>query len=118
MVKLSIFISVLSCFPRLRAHHPLLGDNDGHPVGLSLFENDIAVIKLEDETEFQCKKKTIWPACLPTQARQRTGKTMLATNNNDNVQNETYEYWFKAGLAGWGQTVNNGNVSTSLMKAR
>ena len=36
----------------------------------------------------------------------------------NNVQNETYEYWFKAGLAGWGQTVNNGNVSTSLMKAK
>lgn len=37
---------------------------------------------------------------------------------NNNVQNETYEYWFKAGLAGWGQTVNDGNVSTSLMKAQ
>ena len=37
------------------------------------FQNDIAVIKLEDEAEFQCKRKTIWPACLPTQARQRTG---------------------------------------------
>ena len=86
-------------------------------MGLSLFENDIAVIKLEDETEFQCKKKTIWPACLPTQARQRTGDTNTDPSNN-NVQNETYEYWFKAGLAGWGQTVNDGNVSTSLMKAQ
>ena len=44
-------------------------------MGLSLFENDIAVIKLEDEAEFQCKRKTIWPACLPTQARQRTDST-------------------------------------------
>ena len=46
-------------------------------MGLSLFENDIAVIKLEDETEFQCKRKTIWPACLPTQARERTGNSRV-----------------------------------------
>ena len=50
---------------RLTAHHPLLGDNDGHPVGLSLFENDIAVLKFVNEEDMKCNKKIIWPACLP-----------------------------------------------------
>ena len=39
---------------RLTAHHPLLGDNQGHPVGLSLFENDIAVLKFENEEDMKC----------------------------------------------------------------
>ena len=50
---------------RLTAHHPFLGDNDGHPVGLSLFENDIAVLKFANEEDMSCRKKKVWPACLP-----------------------------------------------------
>jgi len=84
-------------FSWLRAHHPILGDNDGHPVGISLFENDIAVIKLEDDTALTCKKKRIWPACLPS-------------------MNENYVHWYKTGLAGWGLTLNDGNISSTLQK--
>ena len=51
---------------RLTAHHPFLGDNDGHPVGLSLFENDIAVFKFDNAEDMQCRKKKVWPACLPS----------------------------------------------------
>ena len=49
----------------MTAHHPFLGDNEGHPVGLSLFENDIAVLKFVNEEDMKCNKKIIWPACLP-----------------------------------------------------
>ena len=50
---------------RLTAHHPFLGDNDGHP-GLSLFENDIAVLNFYNTEDMQCRKKKVWPACLPS----------------------------------------------------
>ena len=53
----------------MRAHHPFLGDNDGHPVGISLFENDLAVLKLEDDSALNCRRKRIWPACLPSMVR-------------------------------------------------
>jgi len=86
-------------FSWLTAHHPFLGDNDGHPVGLSLFENDIAVFKFVNEEDMKCSKKKIWPACLPR-------------------KEENYAGWFKSGLAGWGQTRNDGNLSRALMKVR
>lgn len=56
-------------FSRLRAHHPFLGDNDGHPVGIALFENDLAVLKVEDESQMKCRRKAVWPACLPSVVR-------------------------------------------------
>jgi len=84
-------------FSWLRAHHPFLGDNDGHPVGVALFENDISVLKLEDDSELNCKRKKIWPACLPS-------------------VHENYVHWYKTGLAGWGLTLNEGNISNTLMK--
>jgi len=86
-------------FSWLTAHHPLLGDNQGHPVGLSLFENDIAVLKFENEEDMKCTKKRIWPACLPR-------------------KEENYAGWYKSGLAGWGQTRNEGNLSRTLQKVR
>lgn len=86
-------------FSWLTAHHPFLGDNDGHPVGLSLFENDIAVFKFENEEDMRCSNKIIWPACLPS-------------------KDENYAGWYKSGLAGWGQTLNGGNLSRTLMKVR
>ena len=51
-------------FRWLTAHSPILGENNGHPSGLGLFENDIAVIKVNGT--LPCKRKEIWPACLPT----------------------------------------------------
>jgi len=84
-------------FSFLTAHHPFLGDNDGHPVGLSLFENDVAVLKFSNEEDMQCRKKQVWPACLPN-------------------KQENYAGWYKSGLAGWGQTRNDGNLSHTLMK--
>ena len=54
-------------FRWLSVHSPILGANTGHPSGLGLFENDITVLKVDAEAAgFQCKKKEIWPACLPT----------------------------------------------------
>ena len=51
-------------FRWLTAHTPILGENNGHPSGLGLFENDIAIVKVNGT--LPCKKKEIWPACLPT----------------------------------------------------
>jgi len=86
-------------FRWLTAHSPLLGENDGHPSGLGLFENDIAVIKVDEaeQDKLQCAKKEIWPACWPTEGLD-------------------YVNWEKSGLAGWGQTHREGNVSKVLMK--
>ena len=33
-------------FRWLTIHSPILGDNQGHPSGIGLFENDIAVLKV------------------------------------------------------------------------
>ena len=51
-------------FRWLTAHSPILGENNGHPSGLGLFENDIAIVKVNGT--LPCKRKEIWPACLPT----------------------------------------------------
>ena len=69
-----IFTTQSSIFPKkvlrhenfrwLTAHTPILGENNGHPSGLGLFENDIAIVKVNGT--LPCKKKEIWPACLPT----------------------------------------------------
>jgi len=85
-------------FSWVRAHHPFLGDNDGHPVGIALFENDLAVLKLEDDSDLRCRRKKIWPACLPS------------------MYESYYPNWYKTGLAGWGVTLNNGNLSNTLVK--
>merc|ERR550532_2455558 len=85
-------------FSWVRAHHPFLGDNDGHPVGIALFENDLAILKLADDSALRCKRKTIWPACLPS------------------MHEDYYPNWYKTGLAGWGLTLNNGNLSNTLTK--
>ena len=72
-VEIKTFCKISATLPtrhvRLRAHHPFLGDNDGHPVGISLFENDLAVLKLEDDSALNCRRKRIWPACLPSMVR-------------------------------------------------
>jgi len=85
-------------FSWVRAHHPFLGDNDGHPVGIALFENDLAVLKLEDDSALKCRRKKIWPACLPS------------------MYEDYYPNWYKTGLAGWGLTLNDGNISNTLVK--
>jgi len=84
-------------FRWLTAHTPILGENNGHPSGLGLFENDIAIVKVNGT--LPCKKKEIWPACLPTPGTDYAG-------------------WAKTGLAGWGQTRRDGPVEPShqLMK--
>merc|ERR1711936_950548 len=84
-------------FRWLTAHTPILGENNGHPSGLGLFENDIAIVKVNGT--LPCKKKEIWPACLPTPGTDYAG-------------------WAKTGLAGWGQTKRDGPVEPShqLMK--
>jgi hypothetical protein len=64
---------------RLTAHHPFLGDNDGHPVGLSLFENDIAVFKFDNAEDMKCRKKKVWPACLPSKVGMEKCKIMNLT---------------------------------------
>ena len=51
-------------FQWLTYHSPILGNNNGHPSGLSLFEYDIAVLKVNGT--LPCQKRVIWPACLPT----------------------------------------------------
>ena len=56
-------------FQWLTYHSPILGNNNGHPSGLSLFENDIAVLKVNGT--LPCQKRVIWPACLPTPVRHQ-----------------------------------------------
>ena len=33
-------------------------------------------------------------------------------------QKEDYVHWYKTGLAGWGLTLNDGNISQTLMKVK
>ena len=34
-------------------------------LNISIFENDIAILKLESPDLLQCQQRKIWPACLP-----------------------------------------------------
>ena len=85
---------VLQGFSWLTAHLP--GNNAGHPVGLGLFEQDIAILRLQEPAALECREQQVWPACLP-----RPG--------------QDYAHWPGAGLAGWGQTRNTGNISQALL---
>jgi len=82
-------------FQWLTYHSPILGNNNGHPSGLSLFENDIAVLKVNGT--LPCQKRVIWPACLPTPDTEFAG-------------------WSRTGLAGWGKNATDGPLSKELMK--
>jgi len=63
------------------------------------FENDIAVISVEQSADFQCVKKKVWPACLPDRARQ------------------SYVGWGATTVTGWGRTSEEGEAATTLQKA-
>ena len=83
-----IFTTQSSIFPKkvlrhenfrwLTAHTPILGENNGHPSGLGLFENDIAIVKVNGT--LPCKKKEIWPACLPTPVSK---KKSMSSNSGE-----------------------------------
>lgn len=64
-------------------------------INVNTYENDIAIIKVKDGS-LDCKKKTIWPACLP---------------------NENYEYggWNRTLISGWGR-VQHGGISSKVLK--
>ena len=73
-------------FRWLTAHTPILGENNGHPSGLGLFENDIAIVKVNGT--LPCKKKEIWPACLPTPVSITTDNMLDAMFDNRTVTDE------------------------------
>ena len=84
-------------FQWLTVHSPLLGANTGHPSGLGLFEDDIAVLKVNSSWDgMLCEEKKIWPACLPSPGVEYAG-------------------WHHTGLAGWGKTDREGDISKVLM---
>ena len=98
-------------FRWLTAHSPILGENNGHPSGLGLFENDIAIVKVNGT--LPCKRKEIWPACLPTPVSLHRD----SLNNYifhqlvkyfEKFQGTEYAGWAKTGLAGWGHTIKFG----------
>ena len=45
---------------------------------------------------------------------------MMTRNNDDDLlllqHEDYYPNWYKTGLAGWGLTLNNGNLSNTLTK--
>ena len=90
-----IFTTQSSIFPKkvlrhenfrwLTAHTPILGENNGHPSGLGLFENDIAIVKVNGT--LPCKKKEIWPACLPTPVSKKKACLPTLVSMTKSTQN-------------------------------
>lgn len=68
-------------------------------LNVNAWENDIAVIKVKNESALSCNKGTIWPACLP---------------------NKMFEYggWNRSIVSGWGRIREGENPPTVLQKAR
>ena len=62
------------------------------------FANDIAVIKVENS--FNCKKRVLYPACLPSK------------------HDLSYEGWEATTVSGWGRTSEDGETSKTLKKAK
>ena len=62
------------------------------------FENDIAVIKVEGQ--FNCKKRVLYPACLPS------------NNNLD------YVGWDATTVSGWGRLSEDGKPASKLQRAK
>ena len=61
------------------------------------FENDIAVIKLKNASSLQCKRESIWPACLP------------------NKEND-YAGWIRTIASGWGRVEGDESVNLSVSR--
>ena len=98
-------------FRWLTAHSPILGENNGHPSGLGLFENDIAIVKVNGT--LPCKRKEIWPACLPTPVSLHRYSYYNYIFHQlvkyfEIFQGTEYAGWAKTGLAGWGHTIKFG----------
>jgi len=74
------------------------GINVRSNLNINFGENDIAVIKVKNGTTLNCKKRIIWPACLPNKIE--------------------YAGWNRTIVSGWGRVEDGGNVSTVLRKAR
>jgi len=68
-------------------------------LNLNVWENDIAILKVKNGSKLECKKKSIWPACLP---------------------NKDFEYggWERSVVSGWGRVVDGGAPALTLRKAR
>jgi len=62
---------------------------------MTLFENDIAVMKVKNASTLQCRQDSIWPACLPNK------ETNYAENN-------------KAIVSGWGRVEGNEQINRTI----
>ena len=62
---------------------------------MTLFENDIAVMKVKNASTLQCRQDSIWPACLPNK------ETNYAENS-------------KAIVSGWGKVEGNEQINITI----
>jgi len=68
-------------------------------LNVSIYENDIAILKIESPELLICEERKIWPACLPN-------------------GNFGYGGWGRTILSGWGRVEEGGQWSRTLKRAR
>merc|ERR1712106_239253 len=80
--------------PSFTRHTVHAGINLRNLLNVTLFENDIAVIKVKNASDLQCRKDSVWPACPPNKDTEYAG-------------------WTRTILSGWGRLDGNESLDVS-----